>query len=102
MSNLPKRTHKAAIAAIKELVGKMGGYVYVSHQGYGHGRTGALWGTAGIPDLFCMVRGQAFWVEVKVGRDKMRPAQAAFKELSEQHGVPVVVGDVDVVIEFLS
>ena len=99
---MKKRTHKTEIAQIKKLIGHMGGHVYVTHQGYGNGRTGALWGTAGIPDLFCMVRGRAFWIEVKVGRDKLRQSQATFKELAERHGQTVVVGDIDVVIEFLN
>lgn len=90
------RPHNQAIEAVREFVDMLpGGHCYVLSQ------SGRLHGSAGIPDLYCMVKDTAFWVEVKVGRDKLSPAQAEFKARSGMAGVPVIVGHAKDVIDFL-
>ena len=58
--------------------------------------------TPGVPDLIaiCPRRG-LFFVEVKRKGGKMSPPQIRFKELAEAVDVPVLVGGVDEVSEFL-
>jgi len=94
-------THKSEILAIRRLVNLLGGTAYVLHQGPGGGARRGLWGSAGLPDLFCTWRGRAFWVEVKVGSDRLRPAQEGFRERAERCGQTVLVGDVEVVREWV-
>lgn len=88
-------THKAQVQIIRGLIADLGGRCYVTHQ------VGRVYGSAGIPDLHCIFPGFTFWVEVKVGRDKLRPKQAEFKALSETAGVPVVVGRACDVVDWL-
>ena len=84
-------SHKTEIQAIKRYVELLGGTCNVLHQ------VGRLCGTAGIPDLYIQLTryGAAFWMEVKVGRDKLRTAQDAFIEREGECGRAVVVGDLD-------
>ena len=99
---MKKHTHKSEVAEVRKTIGKFGGYAYVLHQGYGNGRTRkGLWGSAGIPDIFIMLWGRAFFHEVKVGRDKLNPAQRGFKELAHSHGTDVVVGDVQDLLKYI-
>lgn len=123
--------HKQAVEGVRRLIAALGGACYVMHQGFGGGRKRVgLWGSAGIPDLHCfvpvensilgprvcgqgylpeeaaamVVGGQkqlAFWVEVKVGKDRLRPAQSVFKGLAEQAGGVVIVGTAADVVAFL-
>ncbi len=95
-----RRTHKTELALIRKAIGRLGGYVYTTHQGPGpgRGRRKGLWGSKGIPDLFCMMWGRSFFVEVKVGRDSLRPEQREFVDVGKAHGVKVVVGDCDAVL----
>ena len=85
-----RETHRGQVAEIRKLVDLLRGQCWTTHQ------SGRLAGSAGIPDMYCVVpvRGSltAFWVEVKVGRDKMRDSQVEFRVWSEDGGVPVVVG----------
>ena len=96
--------HKAALEAVRKLITVLGGYVNVTHQ------VGRLRGSAGIPDLYVQLParygiqpcGVRLWIEVKAGRrDKLSPAQAAFKQREESLGGKVIVGGVDDVIEYL-
>ena len=99
---MKKRTHATEIAAIRKLIGRLNGYAYVLHQGAGGGKAyKGLCGTPGIPDMFVMQGGHSFFVEVKVGKDRLRVSQQEFIERGKRHGVDVVVGDLDAVIEFL-
>ena len=89
-------SHKSEIQAIKKYVACLGGTVNVLHQ------SGRLSGSAGIPDIYVqMPRLQrAFWFEVKVGRDKLRPAQEAFIEREATCGRRVIVGNLDTLIQY--
>jgi hypothetical protein len=88
--------HKQAVEGVRKLVTLKGGKCWVLAQ------SGRLYGSAGIPDIFCTIklpkRGWAdkvwrsFWVEVKVGRDRQKPAQLEFAEASGSAGIPVIVG----------
>ena len=93
------RTHKVEVEAIRRAVGLMGGACNVLSQGH------RLRGSAGIPDMYVQFPERpyqcAFWVEVKVGKDKLRPAQVAFKAREEQAGGVVIVGDLAVVLEYV-
>ena len=84
-------SHKGCIQAIKKCVAAFGGTVNVLHQ------SGKLAGSAGIPDLYIQIPRfkWAFWFEVKVGKDKLRPAQEAFIEREDACGATVHVGDLD-------
>ena len=88
-------THKGQVAEIRRLVELLGGRCWTLHQ------VGRLRGSAGLPDMCAVVRGRAFWIEVKVGRDKLRPAQAEFKAAWDAAGVPVVVGRASDVADWL-
>jgi len=92
-------THKKQIQEIRRLIEMVGGRCYVTSQ------VGRLYGSAGIPDLLCFaeVRGEwrVFFVEVKVGRDKLSDAQRAFREECLRARVPYVVGRVGDVADFM-
>ena len=89
-------THKGQVREVARFVNALpAGCAWTLHQ------TGKLRGSAGIPDIYCVVAGRAFWVEVKVGRDKLRESQREFKLRSDIAGVPVVVGRVGDVADFL-
>ncbi|MCK4306442.1 MAG: VRR-NUC domain-containing protein [Candidatus Eisenbacteria sp.] len=90
-------THKTAIEAIRRLVSALGGVCNVLPQS----SRGSLHGSAGISDLYLQMQDQSVWVEVKVGKDKLSPAQVAFIAREHACGGAVLVGDVDTVIEFL-
>ncbi len=91
-----KDTHKGQVREVARFVNALaGGCAWTLHQ------AGKLRGSAGIPDIYCTVGMTAFWVEVKVGRDKLRDSQRAFKLYSDVAGVPVVVGRVGDVADFL-
>lgn len=73
------RTHKTELEAIRHLMEALGAYVEVRHQ------SGRIFGSRGTLDLYIQfphgTRARqpfAFFFEVKVGRDKLRPEQAAF------------------------
>ena len=91
-----KAGHKPEMEAVRSLVEMVpGGRCWVLSQ------SGRLYGSAGIPDVFCVVNGQAFWVEVKVGKDTLSAAQEEFRRVSELADVPVIVGGVQEVLTFL-
>ena len=81
-----RETHKGQVAEIRKLVSLLGGQCWTTHQ------SGRIAGSAGIPDMYVIIGQLAFWVEVKVGRDKLRASQAHFKTWCKLAGVPVVVG----------
>jgi len=91
------QSHKSEVQAIRNLVRVLGGSVNVTHQ------SGRVCGTAGIPDLYIQVAGKKlrFWMEVKVGRDKLRQGQKDFIERERRSGGIVVVGTADDLIRFL-
>ena len=90
-----KDDHKHAVAEITKLIRLVRGYVWTLHQ------SGKVFGSAGIPDMFAVAKGRPFWIEVKVGKDRLRPAQAAFKAVVEAAGMTVVVGRAKDVADFL-
>jgi len=79
-------SHKQAVTEIRRYIAAIGGYSWLLPQSQ------RLYGSKGLPDMYCIVANRAFWIEIKVGKDKLRPAQAAFKLAAEKAGVPVVVG----------
>ena len=89
------RTHKSEVQAIRKLIDIYGGAAYVLHQ------SSRLHGSAGLPDMFCMLDHRAFWIEVKVGADKLRVAQSAFIEHSHQCGQVVLVGGLELVKKWI-
>ena len=85
--------HSTAIQSVKELATLAGGHAFTMHQ------VGRVFGDAGIPDMCVVLRANggrgpwAFaWVEIKVGRDQLRPAQIAFRAVMALAGVRVIVG----------
>lgn len=87
---IPKKTHKREVQAIRELIRLYGGVAYLLHQ------SSRLHGSAGLPDMFCMLDDHAFWIEVKASpRDYLRTAQSAFIERAHQCGQTVIVGGLD-------
>lgn len=108
-----KKTHKAEIETIRELIEDvLHGRCNVLHQ------VGRLCGTAGIPDLYIQMPANrawlvrnvmadeistpiCFWWEVKVGRDKLRPAQIAFIEAEKSCGRFAGVGGLSEVLAHL-
>ena len=89
------RTHKSEVQAIRKLIEIYGGAAYLLHQGT------RLYGSAGLPDLFCMIDRRAFWIEVKVGRDSLRLAQSAFIEHAQRCGQVVIVGGLELVKKWI-
>ena len=85
------RTHKREIEAIRRYVSLVGGVCNVLHQ------AGRLRGSAGIPDLYLQFprARRSLWLEVKVGRDKLSPAQKAFLQREEDCGGVVIVGGLE-------
>ena len=92
-------THKQQIEEVRRLIETVGGSCKVT------GQSQRSFGSAGIPDLICFadVRGKRrhFYVEVKVGRDKLSLPQRAFREQCLRARVPYVVGRVGDVADFL-
>jgi len=92
-------THKKQIQEIRRLIEMVGGRCYVTSQ------VGRLYGSAGIPDLICFAPARGvqwvFFVEVKVGRDKLSDAQRAFREECLRARMPYVVGTAGDVADFL-
>ncbi len=98
------RSHKEEVQGIRQGLAAIGGTVWVTHQGSGPRRAGGrrgLWGSSGIPDLICRWRDKFFFIEVKVGKDRLRPAQAEFIEAARECGVDVVVGGMTDVLAYL-
>lgn len=92
-----QRTHKTEVEAIRKLVTALGGRCNVLCQGR------RLYGSAGIPDLYCQLprEGMSFWVEVKVGRDRLSDPQAAFARAETDSGGRVLVGGLEDVAAYL-
>jgi len=92
-------THKQQIEEVRRLIEMVGGRCYVTSQ------VGRLYGSAGIPDLICFAPARGvqwvFFVEVKVGRDKLSWAQEEFQFQCREAHVPYVVGRVGDVADFL-
>lgn len=95
-------THAGQVREVCKFVRmQRAGFAWKTHQ------SGKVRGDKGLPDVFCIVpvgamaEPRAFWVEVKVGRDKLSPEQIDFKRVSEAAGIPVVVGRVGDVADFL-
>lgn len=88
--------HKAALEAVRTLTHALGGRALVTHQ------TGPLAGSAGVPDMLLLFPrlNRAVWMEVKAGRDRLRPPQIAVKALLESCGHEVLVGGVDELIRW--
>lgn len=91
-------THKEAVECVRKLINSVGTANVLS-------QSQKLFGSAGIPDIYCQVRRDRcpglqgtggfmwtrFWVEVKVGRDNLNSAQTAFIEREEACGGIVIV-----------
>jgi len=90
-------THKGEIEAIRALIAAVGGTCNVLHQ------VGRLRGSSGIPDLYIQIprAGCSFWVEVKVGKDDLRPEQRAFINREAACRRWMIVGGVDEVIRVM-
>lgn len=92
--------HNNAVQSVREFIGLVHGHAFVLHQGT------RLHGSAGISDICFVARDAAgewrfAWLEVKVGRDKLSPAQVAFRAVMELAGIPVIVGTAGDAAEFL-
>lgn len=106
--------HKAAMEGVRKLVNCVGTANVLS-------QSGRLHGSAGIPDVYCQVWTERcpalqsmweqahsavrvlppimcdFWVEVKVGDDKLSPGQKEFKRRADAcHRIVIVGTAVDV------
>lgn len=46
----------------------------------------AKFGTKGVLDIAATVKGRAVWIDAKVGRDRLKPAQVKFCEAQERAG----------------
>ena len=52
------------------------------------------WGNRGVPDIVCVLKGQALFVETKAGRGKVTPLQAlCMEEIRKAGGIAVVVNE---------
>ena len=52
------------------------------------------WGNRGIPDLACVLKGQALFIETKAGRGKVTPLQArCMEEIRQAGGIAVVINE---------
>jgi len=94
------RDHNDAIEAARTWIRAIGGHVWVTHQ------SGRLAGSAGIPDLcFVAPDPDGVWrfafLAIKVGRDRLSPAQIGFRESVARAGIHVVVGTVGDAIDWL-
>lgn len=102
---MPTEAHKSSVQAVRRYAHVLGGTANVSHQGPGPSRRNGhrgIWGSDGRPDLYVQMpdarRGIlkapiTYWHEVKVGDDRLRPAQRAFIERkTSAKGLPILVG----------
>ena len=46
----------------------------------------AMFGTKGALDIAATLKGRAIWIDAKVGRDRLKPAQRKFCEAQEKAG----------------
>ena len=98
-------SHQSEIRAIRNLVAYRGGFCYAhSQRAFKDKGRWHIAVTPGLPDLYIQFpsRRLVFWMEVKTGVGRLRPAQAEFKAASDAAGVPVVVGDLEHLIAFLN
>lgn len=103
-------SHATELQAVRKLIGALGGACYKTGQRAMRTETGHWYiaQSPGIPDLYVhwvapgYAPERAFWVEVKVGPDKLRPAQVEFKRREEAAGGVVLVGGVTEVIGYLN
>lgn len=104
-------SEKAVQQQVVTLLRALGAAVYVlghpaPNDGRRHRGTGQ---TPGLPDLFVVLPRPAsggcgvtpMWVEVKASGGRLRPEQAAFRDLCAEGYLAHVVGGVDEVLEFL-
>ena len=71
---------------IQALLKTLGFAVWSTEQGYRRERGGTRQ-TPGIPDLYVMGHGRAFWVEVKTPKGKLRDSQELFAHECGENGV---------------
>lgn len=53
---------------------------------YTRNGTPAKFGTKGALDIAATIKGRAVWIDAKVGRDRLKPAQVKFCEAQERAG----------------
>ena len=104
---MKRGAHKSEIMAIRRLVEALGGVCNVLHQ------SGRVRGSAGVPDLYVQMPGAVqwampatrirpfgLWIEVKVGRDRLSPAQRAFGDRELSAGREWICGGLWTVVDY--
>lgn len=101
----PATTHAGLTRTIIADVLSPRGLAWVNNTGALKDHTGRLvrYGCRGSPDILAVIAGRSVGVEVKVGRDRQRPDQAAFADaMHRAGGVYILARSVEDVINRLA
>jgi hypothetical protein len=82
-------THTDLVNRIRLYLSEIGAMsVPVDTPGLLYTRDGraAKFGTKGALDIAATVKGRAVWIDAKIGRDRLKPAQVKFCEAQERAG----------------
>ena len=83
------KPHTDLVNAIRLYLSEIGAVsVPVDTPGLLYTRQGipAKFGTKGVLDIAATIKGRAVWIDAKIGRDRLKPAQARFCEAQEKAG----------------
>lgn len=83
------RRHNDLVNEIRLYVSEIGGFsVPVDTPGLLYTRQGipAKFGTKGALDIAATIKGRAVWIDAKIGKDRLSPAQAKFCDAVERAG----------------
>jgi len=81
--------HNDLVRLIRLFISEIGGVsVPIDTPGLLYTRDGrpAKFGVKGTLDIAATVKGRAVWIDAKIGRDHLKPAQARFAEAIERAG----------------
>ncbi|SLK03904.1 hypothetical protein [Novosphingobium mathurense] len=81
--------HTDLVNAIRLFISEIGGVsVPVDTPGLLYTRDGrpAKFGTKGALDIAATIKGRAVWIDAKIGRDRLKPAQVKFCRAQERAG----------------
>lgn len=81
--------HNDLVREIRLFISEIGGMsVPVDTPGMLYTRDGrpAMFGTKGTLDIAATVKGRAVWIDAKIGRDRLSPAQVKFCDAQKRAG----------------
>lgn len=81
--------HTDLVHEIRLFISQIGGFsVPVDTPGLLYTRDGrpAKFGTKGALDISATIKGRAVWIDAKIGKDRLKPAQVNFAKAQERAG----------------